>query len=51
MNLFEIGEEQKLQKTVRVLWWPNITFMKDLEKAMATYPNMPKCTPESLYCK
>ena len=32
MNLFEIGEEQKLQKTVRVLWWPNITFMKDLEK-------------------
>ena len=32
MNLFEIGEEQKLQKTVRVLWWPNITFQKDLEK-------------------
>jgi len=32
MNLFEIGEEQKLQKTVRVLWYPNITFQKDLEK-------------------
>jgi glycosyltransferase involved in cell wall biosynthesis len=32
MNLFEIGEKQKLQKTVRVLWYPNITFQKDLEK-------------------
>ena len=32
MNLFELGQEQKLQKTVRVLWYPNITFQKDLEK-------------------
>ena len=32
MNLFEIGQEQKLQKTVRVLWYPNITFQKDIEK-------------------
>ena len=32
MNLFEIGEEQKLQKTVRVLWYPNITHQKALEK-------------------
>ena len=32
MNLFEIGKEKKLQKTVRVLVYPNITFQKDLEK-------------------
>ena len=32
MNLFEIGKEPKLQKTVRVLWYPNITFQKDIEK-------------------
>mgnify|MGYP005988705821 FL=1 len=32
MNLFELGQEQKLQKTVRVLWYPNITFQKDIEK-------------------
>ena len=32
MNLFEIGKEEKLQKTVRVLVYPNITFQKDLEK-------------------
>ena len=32
MNLFEIGEEQKLQNTVRVLVYPNITFQEDLEK-------------------
>ena len=32
MNLFEIGQEQKLQKTVRVLWYPNITLQKALEK-------------------
>ena len=29
MNLFEIGKEEKLQKTVRVLVYPNITFQKD----------------------
>ena len=32
MNLFEIGKEKKLQKTVRVLVYPNITFQEDLEK-------------------
>ena len=32
MNLFEMGKEEKLQKTVRVLVYPNITFQKDLEK-------------------
>ena len=32
MNLFEIGKEYELQKTVRVLVYPNITFQKDLEK-------------------
>jgi glycosyltransferase involved in cell wall biosynthesis len=32
MNLFEIGKEEKLQKTVRILVYPNITFQKDLEK-------------------
>jgi len=32
MNLFDIGKEDKLQKTVRVLVYPNITFQKDLEK-------------------
>ena len=32
MNLFEIGKEEKLQKTVRILCYPNITFQKDLEK-------------------
>ena len=32
MNLFDIGKENKLQKTVRVLVYPNITFQKDLEK-------------------
>ena len=32
MNLFDIGKEDKLQKTVRVLVYPNITFSKDLEK-------------------
>lgn len=32
MNLFDIGKEPKLQKTVRVLWYPNITFQKDIEK-------------------
>ena len=32
MNLFEVDKEVKLQKTVRVLVYPNITFQKDLEK-------------------
>jgi len=32
MNLFEIDKEVKLQKTVRVLVYPNITFQADLEK-------------------
>ena len=32
MNLFDLIEEDKLQKTVRVLVYPNITFQKDLEK-------------------
>ncbi len=32
MNLFEIGKENKPQKTVRVLVYPNITFQEDLEK-------------------
>tara|TARA_B100001093_G_scaffold468008_1_gene487613 strand:+ start:2253 stop:3602 length:1350 start_codon:yes stop_codon:yes gene_type:complete len=32
MNLFDIGKEDKLQNTVRVLVYPNITFQKDLEK-------------------
>ena len=32
MNLFNIGKEDNLQKTVRVLVYPNITFQKDLEK-------------------
>ena len=32
MNLFEIDKEVKLQKTVRVLVYPNITFQEDLEK-------------------
>ena len=32
MNLYEIGKEKKLQKTVRVLVYPNITFQEDLEK-------------------
>ena len=32
MNLFEIGKKQSLQKTVRVLVYPNITFQKDIEK-------------------
>jgi len=32
MNLYDIGKEDKLQKTVRVLVYPNITFQKDLEK-------------------
>jgi len=32
MNLFDIGKEKKLQKSVRVLVYPNITFQKDLEK-------------------
>ena len=32
MNLFELGQKQKLQKTVRVLWYPNITHQKALEK-------------------
>lgn len=32
MNLFEIGKEETLQKTVRILVYPNITFQKDLEK-------------------
>ena len=31
MNLFEIGSEQQLVKTVRVLVYPNITFQEDLE--------------------
>ena len=30
--LFSLTGEQKLQKTVRILWWPNITFMKNLEQ-------------------
>ena len=30
--LFPLTEGQKLQKTVRILWWPNITFMKNLEQ-------------------
>ena len=32
MNLFEVDKKVKLQKTVRVLVYPNITFQKDLEK-------------------
>ena len=32
MNLFELGQEEIHQNTVRVLVWPNITFQKDLEK-------------------
>ena len=32
MNLFELNKELKLQKTVRVLIYPNITFQEDLEK-------------------
>ena len=32
MNLFEIDKEERLQKTVRILVYPNITFQKDLEK-------------------
>jgi len=32
LNLFEIGKKQSLQKTVRVLVYPNITFQKDIEK-------------------
>ena len=32
MNLFEVDKEVKLQKTVRVLVYPNITFQEDLEK-------------------
>jgi len=32
MNLFDLIEEDKLQKTIRVLVYPNITFQKDLEK-------------------
>ena len=32
MNLFEIDKEDILQKTVRVLVYPNITFQEDLEK-------------------
>jgi glycosyltransferase involved in cell wall biosynthesis len=32
MNLFEVDKEVKLQKTVRVLVYPNITFQADLEK-------------------
>ena len=32
MNLFEIGKEKKLQKTIRILVIPNITFQEDLEK-------------------
>ena len=32
MNLFEMDKEVKLQKTIRVLVYPNITFQEDLEK-------------------
>ena len=32
MNLFEIGKEYELRKTIRILVYPNITFLKDLEK-------------------
>ena len=32
MDLFETKQERRLQKTVRVLVYPNITFQKDLEK-------------------
>ena len=32
MNLFEIGKEKKLQKSIRILVIPNITFQEDLEK-------------------
>ena len=32
MNLFEVDKKDKLQKTVRVLVYPNITFQADLEK-------------------
>ena len=32
MNLFELGQEEIHQNTVRVLVWPNITFQEDLEK-------------------
>ena len=32
MNLFEVDKEVELQKTVRVLVYPNITFQSDLEK-------------------
>ena len=32
MNLFELGQEEIHQKTVRVLVYPNITFQEDLEK-------------------
>ena len=32
MNLFEVGKEYELRKTIRILVYPNITFLKDLEK-------------------
>ena len=32
MNLFELGQEEIHQNTVRVLVYPNITFQEDLEK-------------------
>ena len=32
MNLFEIGKEEKLQKSVRILIWGNFTFQKNLEQ-------------------
>ena len=32
MSLYDFDKEEKLQKTVRVLVYPNITFQKDLEK-------------------
>jgi hypothetical protein len=32
MNLFELDTEKNIQKTVRVLMYPNITFQQDLEK-------------------
>ena len=32
MNLFNLDKEDILQKTVRVLVYPNITFQEDLEK-------------------
>ena len=32
MNLFSLTKEKNIQKTVRVLMYPNITFQQDLEK-------------------